>query len=111
MILNTILLLGLYFSITGAVLPHPFIKRNSIWDLVNISKNRMIIKNKLIRLRLSPDFIRNERRRHVIKRINIRNLTKLFHSVCSSYYAYLCSYYSISEEDKYLIEFIISATY
>ena len=111
MILNTILLVGLYFSITGAVLPHPFIKRNPICDLVNISKNRMIIKNKLIRLRLSPDFIRNERRMYVIKRINIRNMTKLFHSVCSSYYAYLCSYYSITEEDKYLIEFLISATY
>lgn len=111
MILNTILLVGLYFSITGATLPHPFIKRNSISDLVNINKRRMIIKNKLIRLRLSPDFIRNERRIHIIKRINIRNMTKIFHSACSSYYAYLCKYYSISDEDKYLIEFIISATY
>lgn len=111
MILNTILLLGLYFSITGAVLPHPFIKRNPICDLINISKRRMIIKNKLIRLSLSPDFIRNERRLHIIKRINIRNMAKLCNAACSSYYAYLCRYYSISDEDKYLIEFIISATY
>lgn len=111
MICNTVLLLGLYFSITGATLPNPFIKRNSICDLVNISKSRMLIKNKLIRLRLSPDFIRNERRMHIIKRINIRNITKIFNSVCSSYYTYLCKYYSISDEDKCLIEFIISATY
>lgn len=108
MILNTILLMGL---IATTISSGTFINRIPIYDLVNISKNRMIIKNKLIRLRLSPDCIRNERRMHIIKRINIRNLTKLFHSVCSSYYAYICSYYSISEEDKYLIEFIISATY
>jgi hypothetical protein len=111
MILNTILIWGLYLSITGAILPHPFIKKNSVCDLVNINKRRMIIKNKLLRLRLSPDFIRSERRMYIIKRINIRNMTKIFNSACSSYYTYLCKYYSISDEDKYLIEFIISATY
>ena len=108
MILNTIVLLGL---IAAAISQGPFIKSNHICDLVNISKRRMIIKNKLIRLSLSPDFIRNERRMHIIKRINIRNLTKICNAACSSYYAYLCRYYSISDEDKYLIEFIISATY
>jgi len=111
MILNTILLVGLYLSITGSILPHPFIKRNIMYELIDISKRRMIIKNKLLRLRLSPDFIRNERRMYVVKRVNIRNISKIFHSVCSSYYAYLCKYYSISDEDKYLIEFIISTTY
>lgn len=111
MIFKMILLLGLYLCITGAILPHPFIKKNSICDLVNINKRRMIIKNKLLRLRLSPEFIRNERRMHIIKRINIRTMTRIFNSACSSYYTYLCNYYSISDEDKYLIEFIISATY
>ena len=110
MILNTILLLGLYVCIGADILPGTFIPRNPICELINISKRRMIIKNELLRLRLSPDFIRNERRMHIIQRINIRNITKLFNSACSSYYAYLCSYYSISDEDKYLIEFIISAT-
>ena len=88
-----------------------FIKSNPICDLININKRRMIIKNKFIRLSLSPDFIRNERRLRIIKRLNIRNMVKACNSVCSSYYAYLCKYYSISDEDKYLIEFIISATY
>ena len=111
MILNTILLFGLYLSIGADIFPRPFIKSNPISDLVNISKRRMTIKNELLRLRLSPDFIRNERRVHVIKRINIRNALKICNSACSSYYAYLCRYYSISDEDKYLIEFIISATY
>lgn len=107
MIFNTIVLLGLYLSSSGIVgdmmLP--------ISKFVNISKRQMIIKNELLRLRLSPDFIRNERRAHIIKRINIRNIAKICNSACSSYYAYLCRYYSISDEDKYLIEFIISATY
>ena len=111
MILNKILLLGLYFSITGAILPGPYIKSNPICEFINISKRRIIIKNKLLRLRLSPEVIRNEQRLHIIKRINIRNITKILNSACSSYYAYLCNYYSISDEDKYLIEFIISATY
>jgi hypothetical protein len=111
MILNTILLLGVYLSIVADISTGTFIKSNPICDLINISKRRMIIKNKLLRLRLSPDFIRNEQRVRVIKRINIRNITKIFNSACSSYYAYLCRYYSIADEDKYLIEFIISATY
>lgn len=103
MILNTILLLGLYLGSSGIV--------GDMSELVNISKRRMIIKNELLRLRFSHDVIRNERRFRVIKRINIRNITKICNSACSSYYAYLCRYYSISDEDKYLIEFIISATY
>jgi hypothetical protein len=103
MILNTILLLGLYLGSSGIV--------GDMSELVNISKRRMIIKNELLRLRFSHDVIRNERRVRVIKRINIRNITKICNSACSSYYAYLCRYYSISDEDKYLIEFIISATY
>ena len=111
MILNKILLLGLYLFIEGDILLGTFIKSSPIYDLVNISKKRMIIKNELLRWRLSPDFIRNERRLRIIKRLNIRNIAKACNSVCSSYYAYLYRYYSISDEDKYLIEFIISATY
>ena len=111
MILNTILLLGLYLFIEGDMLSRTFIKNNPICELVNISKRRMLIKNELLRWRLSPDFIRNERRLSIIKRINIRNIAKICNSACSSYYAYLCKYYSITDEDKYLIEFIISATY
>ena len=111
MILNIILLLGFYLFTKGNISPETFIKRKTICELIKISKRRMIIKNKLLRLKLSPDFIRNERRVRVIKRINIRNITKMFNTACSSYYAYLCGYYSISDEDKYLIEFIISTTY
>lgn len=107
MIFNTIVLLGLYLSSSGIVGD----MISPISEFANISKRRMIIKNELLRLRLSPDFIRNERRVHIIKRINIRNIAKICNSACSSYYAYLCRYYSISYEDKYLIEFIISATY
>ena len=76
MILNTILLLGLYLSIVADISTGTFAKITPICDLINISKRRTIIKNKLLRLRLSPDFIRNERRMRVIKRINIRNITK-----------------------------------
>ena len=111
MILNTILLLGLHLCMSCAILTGTFVKSNPICDAINIVKSRMIIKNQLLRWRLSSDFIRNERRIRVIKRINIRNIIKLCNSACSSYYAYLCKYYSISAEDKYLIEFIISATY
>jgi hypothetical protein len=71
----------------------------------------MIIKNELLRWRLSHEVIRNEQRSLVVKRFHLRNITKLCNKACSSYYAYLCSYYSISPEDKYLLEFIISATY
>jgi hypothetical protein len=111
MILNTILLLGFYLSVAADISDGTFIKRNPICDLINIRKKRMIIKNELLRWRISPEIIRNERRVQVVKRINIRNITKLCNKACSSYYAYLCSYYSISPEDKYLLEFIISATY
>jgi len=104
MILNTILLLGLYVGSSCIV-------GDIFYPISELTNKRMIIKNDLLRWRLSPDFIRNERRLRIIQRINIRNLTKIFNSACSSYYAYLCSYYSISDEDKYLIEFIISATY
>ena len=114
MILNTILLLGLYLGCSCATNDNSagiFVKSNPICDLVNISKSRMIIKNELLRWRLSHEVVRNEQRARVIKRINIRNISKICNSACSSYYYYLCRYYSITDEDKYLIEFIISATY
>ena len=111
MILNTILLLGFYLGCSCAttdISAGTFVKSNPICDL---SKKRMIIKNELLRWRLSPEVIRNKNRSLVVKRFHMRNLTKLCNKAFSSYYDYLCGYYSISAEDKYLIELIISATY
>jgi len=114
MILNTILLLGFYLGcscVATDISPGIFVKSNPIGDVINIGKRRMIIKNELLRWRLSPEVIRNEKRTLVVKRFHLRNITKLCNKALSSYYAYLCSYYSITPEDKYLLEFIISATY
>ena len=111
MILNTILLLGFYLGcscVATEITPGMFVKSNPICD---VGKRRMIINNELLRWRISHEVIRNEKRALVVKRINIRNITKLCNKALSSYYAYLCSYYSITPEDKYLLEFIISATY
>ena len=108
MILNTILLLGFYLSVATDISPGIFVKSNPIYDL---RKRRMIINNEWLRWRTSHEVIRNEKRVRIMNRINIRNITKIFNSAFSAYYAYLCNYYSISAEDKYLIEFIISATY
>jgi len=111
MILNTVLLLGFYLGCSCANSDISAGTFTPIYDLINMRKRRMIIKNELLRWRISPEVIRNERRVQVVKRINIRNLTKLCNKAFSSYYDYLCGYYSISAEDKYIIELIISATY
>ena len=111
MILNTILLLGLCLSVASDISPGIFVKSNPVYDLINIRKSRMIIKNELLRWRISHEVIRNEKRVRIMNRIYIRNITKILNSAFSAYYAYLCNYYSISAEDKYLMEFIISATY
>ena len=111
MILNTILLWGFYLGcscVATEITPGMFVKSNPICD---VGKRRMIINNELLRWRISHEVIRNEKRSFVVKRFHLRTLTKLFNKAFSSYYAYLCGYYSISAEDKYLIEFIISATY
>lgn len=111
MILNTVLLLGFYLGCSCAttdISAGILVKSNPICDL---RKRRMIIKNELLRWRISPEVIRNEKRSLVVKRVNVRNITKLCNKALSSYYDYLCGYYSISAEDKYLIELIISATY
>ena len=49
MILNIILLLGFYLFTKGNISPETFIKRKTICELINISKRRMIIKNKLLK--------------------------------------------------------------
>ena len=113
MISNIILLWGLYLLsnsglLSADLITGTLIKINPIFDLF---KNRMIIKNEWLRWRLSHDVIYNERRARIIKRVQIRKINELFNNVCGSYYNYLYKYYSASEEDKYLIEFILSATY
>ncbi len=107
MISNIILLLGLYLSNSG-ICADVLTGTIPIFDW---GKNRMIIKNEWLRWRLSHDVIYNERRARIINRVQIRKINELFNNVCGSYYNYLYKYYSASEEDKYLIEFILSATY
>lgn len=108
MILNIILLLGLYLGNSGIlsnVATGTFVKSTPIFN------TRMIIKNQWLRWRLSRKVIYNERRARIINRVNIRKISKLFDEACGKYYDYLYKYYSASEEDKYLLEFILSSTY
>ena len=102
MISNIILLWGLYLLGNSADLI------TGTFDLCN---TRMIIKNEWLRWRLSRDVIYNERRARIINRVNIRKIGELLNTVSGKYYDYLYKYYSASEEDKCLIEFILSATY
>jgi len=111
MIFKQFLLWGLHLACFCVATPGIFIKSNPIFDLINIEKSRMIIKNELLRWRISREVMRNKHRSLVVKRFHTRNLSKLCNQACSSYYTHLCNYYSISDEDKYLIEFIISAIY
>ena len=113
MISNIILLWGLYLLsnsglLSADLIAGTFVKINPILDLCN---TRMIIKNEWLRWRLSRDVIYNERRARIINRVQFRKINELFNNAWGSYYNYLYKYYSASEEDKYLIEFILSATY
>jgi hypothetical protein len=105
MMLNIILLLGLCLSNSCVLANITFVKSHPIFD------TRMIIKNQWLRWRLSRDVIYNERRARVINRVNIRKISELLNTVRGKYYDYLYKYYSASEEDKCLLEFILSTTY
>ena len=104
MILNIILLFGLCLFGNADL-------TTGTYPMFDLSKNRMIIKNEWLRWRLSHDVIYNERRARIIKRVQFRKMNELLNNVYGSYYNSLYKYYSASEEDKCLIEFIISATY
>lgn len=105
MMLNIILLLGLYLGNSGVLANITFVKCSPIFD------TRMIIKNQWLRWRLSREVIYNERRARIINRVHNRKISELFDKVCGKYYDYLYKYYSASEEDKCLIEFVLSSTY
>jgi len=104
MILNIILLFGLYLG-NSSISANVTTRTNPLFD------TRMIIKNQWLRWRLSREVIYNERRARVINRVNIRKISELLNIVRGKYYDYLYKYYSASEEDKCLIEFILSTTY
>lgn len=105
MILNIILLFGLYLGNSCVLTNITFVKSHPIFD------TRMIIKNQWLRWRLSREVIYNERRARIINRVNIRKISELLNTVRGRYYDYLYKYYSSSEEDKYLLEFVLSSTY
>jgi hypothetical protein len=105
MILNIILLFGLYLGNSCISANITFVKSIPIFD------SPMIIKNQWLRWRLSREVIYNERRARIINRVHNRKISELFDKVCGKYYDYLYKYYSSSEEDKYLLEFVLSSTY
>jgi len=109
-----ILLMNIYISFSNevnSIYQTPVVK--SLYNWKNYINNNLIIRtrNDYLRLILSYGVNKIKQKINIIKKVMNRNSIFYYNHILSKYYDLSYNFYTMSEDDKTMIEFIISLTY
>lgn len=77
-----------------------------------INKNIITItRNEYLRLMLSYSTNKIKQKMNIVRRVMIKNVLIDYNKLFSKYYDFTYNYYYMSEDEKTILEFIISLTY
>ena len=109
-----ILLMNMYISFSNeinSIYQRPLVK--SLYNWKNYINNNIIIKtrNDYLRLILSYGVNKVKQKINIIKRVMDRNYLLYYNHILFKCYDLTYNFYTMSEDDKTMIEFVISLTY
>jgi len=111
-----ILLMNIYISFSNeinSIYPQRPILIRSLCNWKNYINDNLIIKtrNDYLRLILSYGVNKIKQKINIVKRVVNRNYLLYYNHILSKYYDASYDFYSMTEDDKTMIEFIVSLTY
>ena len=71
----------------------------------------LMLRNSALRVLISREFQKYKNRLYITNRVTKKNASTYYNSLISKYYCISYDYYSLSEDDKTIIETIISLAY
>ena len=74
-------------------------------------KPLLILRNTMLRLLISKEFIKTKTRLYIRNRLSQKNMYIFYNKIISKYYDVSYEYYTLSHDDKSLLESVVSLSY